>query len=70
MKKARINMIFKLTYVYEDMLNNQPHTELILFHDIEILPYLVLDNKRVKLNTNKIRQPRFLNVWKLITRYF
>lgn len=55
MKKARVNMIFKLTYAYEDMLNNQPHTELVLFHDIEILSYLVLDNKRVKFNTNKIK---------------
>lgn len=48
-------MIFKLTFAYENMLNNQPHTELILFNDIEILSYLVLDNNRIKFKTNKIK---------------
>lgn len=48
-------MIFKLIYVYENMLNNQSHTELILLHDIEILSCLALGHNRVKFKTNKVK---------------
>lgn len=54
-KKNWINITFKLAYIYKNMLNHQPHTELIIFQKIEILSYLILGNNRVKSQANKIK---------------